>query len=117
MGVKTSGLVVISGCHRCCYGPEVTEALVPLWKARDRLCDKRLNALLPLQLESLERQGHLALDLEVREKLLAISSAMIDRVLASVRKTNPAPCPPGCTDPFRLKQINDRTKELTNQSS
>ena len=52
--------------HRCRYGPEVMEALVPLWEASDRLCGKRLQALLPLLLESLERHGQLVLDLEVR---------------------------------------------------
>ncbi|MFM7240243.1 MAG: transposase family protein [Cyanobium sp.] len=75
--------------HRCRYGPEVMEALVPLWEASDRLCGKRLQALLPLLLESLECHGHLALDLEVREKLLTISSATIDRLLAPVRETSP----------------------------
>ena len=75
--------------HRCRYGPEVMEALVPLWEASDRLCGKRLQALLPLLLESLERHGHLALDPEVREKLLTISSATIDRLLAPVRKMSP----------------------------
>jgi hypothetical protein len=62
---------------------------VPLWEASDRLCGKRLQALLPLLLESLERHGHLALDPEVKEKLLTISSATIDRMLAPVRKTSP----------------------------
>jgi hypothetical protein len=75
--------------HRCRYGPEVMEALVPLWEASDRLCGKRLQALLPLLLESLERHGHLALDPEVREKLLTISSATFDRLLAPVRKMSP----------------------------
>jgi len=37
--------------HRCRYGPEVMETLVPLWEAIDRLCGKRLQALLPLLLE------------------------------------------------------------------
>ena len=75
--------------HRCRYGPEVMEALVPLWEASDRLCGKRLQALLPLLLESLERHGHLSLDPEVREKLITISSATIDRMLAPVRKNSP----------------------------
>jgi hypothetical protein len=64
------------------------EALAPLWEASDGLCGKRLQALLPLLLESLERHGHLFLDLEMREKLLTISSATIDRLLAPVRKTS-----------------------------
>jgi hypothetical protein len=76
--------------HRCVYGPEVVEALVPLWEASDRLCGKRLTALLPLLVESLERHGHLALEPGVRQKLLTISSATIDRLLAPVRKSSPA---------------------------
>jgi hypothetical protein len=75
--------------HRCVYGPEVVEALVPLWEASDRLCGKRLAALLPLLVESLERHGHLDLEPAVREKLLTISSATIDRLLAPVRKSSP----------------------------
>jgi hypothetical protein len=71
--------------QRCRYGPEVLEALIPLWEASDRLCGNRLQALLPLLLESLERHGHLALESSVRQKLLTISSATIDRLLA--------PCP------------------------
>ena len=35
------------GQHRRRYGPEVVEALVPLWDASDRLCGKLLHALLP----------------------------------------------------------------------
>ncbi|MEO1004206.1 MAG: transposase, partial [Cyanobacteria bacterium J06638_7] len=76
--------------HRCVYGPEVVEVLVPLWEASDRLCGKRLAALLPLLVESLERHGHLDLEPGVRQKLLTISSATIDRLLAPVRKNSPA---------------------------
>ena len=72
--------------HRRRYGPEVVEALVPLWEASDRLCGKRLQALLPLLVESLESHGHLSLEPPVREALLAMSSATIDRMLAPIRK-------------------------------
>lgn len=72
--------------HRRRYGPEVVEALVPLWEASDRLCGKRLQALLPLLVESLESHGHLSLEPAVRESLLAMSSATIDRLLAPIRK-------------------------------
>jgi len=72
--------------HRRRYGPEVVEALVPLWEASDRLCGKRLQALLPLLVESLESHGHLSLEPSVREALLAMSSATIDRMLAPIRK-------------------------------
>ena len=59
-----------------------------LWESSDRLCGKRLQVLLPILLESLERHSHLTFDLEVREKLLTISGATIDRLLAPVRKTS-----------------------------
>jgi hypothetical protein len=72
--------------HRRRYGPDVVEALVPLWEASDRLCGKRLQALLPLLVESIESHGHLSLEPEVRELLLAMSSATIDRLLAPIRK-------------------------------
>jgi len=53
--------------HRRRYGPEVVAALVPLWEASDRLCGKRLQALLPLLVASLESHGHLSLEPAVRE--------------------------------------------------
>ena len=52
---------------------------MPLWEASDRLCGKRLAALLPLLVEALEDHGHLVLEAEVRDKLLTISSDTIDR--------------------------------------
>ncbi|WP_246833835.1 hypothetical protein [Synechococcus sp. CB0101] len=70
------------GQHRRRYGPEVVEALVPLWEASDRLCGKRLHALLPQLVESLEHHGHLQLEQSVRARVLMMSSATIDRLLA-----------------------------------
>ena len=67
------------------YDQAVREALVVLWEASDRICGKRLKPLIPLLMPAMERHGHLALDGEVRVRLLAISAATIDRVLAPVR--------------------------------
>jgi hypothetical protein len=75
----------LRGQHRRRYGPEVVEALVPLWEASDRLCGKRLHALLPQLVESLEHHGHLQLEQGVRARVLTMSSATIDRLLAPVR--------------------------------
>ncbi len=36
-------------------------ALIVLWEASDRVCGKRLKALLPTLLPALERNGHLKL--------------------------------------------------------
>lgn len=52
-----------------------------LWEASDRVCGKRLKALLPILLPALERNGHLKLDEEIRPKILSMSAATIDRLL------------------------------------
>ena len=68
------------------YNDAVREALVVLWEASDRICGKRLKPLLPMLVESMERHGHIALDDEVRDGLLAMSAATIDRSLRSIRE-------------------------------
>jgi hypothetical protein len=67
------------------YDEAVREALVVLWEASDRICGKRLKALLPILVPALERHGHLNLDEAVREKLLSASAATIDRLLSDTR--------------------------------
>jgi len=67
------------------YDQAVREALVVLWEASDRICGKRLKPLIPLLIPAMERHGHLALDEEVRTRLMEISAATIDRALAPVR--------------------------------
>lgn len=69
------------------YAEAVREALVVLWEAADRICGKRLKAILPRLITSMERHQHLALDPAVRELVLAASPATIDRLLTSVRGT------------------------------
>lgn len=56
-------------------------ALIVLWEASDRVCGKRLKALLPILLPALERNGHLKLDEQIRPKILSMSAATIDRLL------------------------------------
>lgn len=69
---------------RRAYDAAVREALTRVWEAGDRICGKRLKVALPCLVHSLEAHGHLALDTGVRERLLAISPASIDRVLTPV---------------------------------
>jgi hypothetical protein len=59
----------------------VRAALIVLWEASDRVCGKRLRALLPILLPALERNGHLHLAEVLRQKLLAMSASTIDRLL------------------------------------
>jgi hypothetical protein len=67
------------------YDAAVGAALVVLWEASDRVCGKRLKALLPVLVPALERHAHLHLDDAVRAKLLSASAATIDRMLAETR--------------------------------
>jgi hypothetical protein len=69
------------------YDEAARGALIVLWEASDRVCGKRLKALLPILLPALERHGHLRLEMEIRSKILAMSAATIDRSLQMPRRT------------------------------
>lgn len=56
-----------------------------LWEASDRLCSKRLKPLIPVLLPALALHGQLDVDGELRDKLLTISAATMDRLLSQVR--------------------------------
>ncbi len=49
------------------YDEAVKEALIVMWEAADRICGKRLKAVLPDFVDAMERHGHLNLDPEVRK--------------------------------------------------
>jgi hypothetical protein len=59
------------------YDEAARGALIVLWEASDRVCGKRLKALLPILLPALERNGHLKLEMEIRGKIL--SMALVQR--------------------------------------
>jgi len=67
------------------YDQAVQHALVTLWEASDRVCGKRLRPLLPILVSSLGRHGHLRLHEAIRQKVLTMSSATIDRLLSTAR--------------------------------
>jgi hypothetical protein len=69
------------------YSEAVRDTLVILWEATDRICGKRLQAILPSVVTALEEHGHLQLDPSVRQLVLAASAATIDRLLSTVRGT------------------------------
>lgn len=68
------------------YDDEVKEALILVWETASQLCSKRLVPFLPQLVEALEQHGHLLLSQETRSKLLGISPATVDRLLADVRQ-------------------------------
>ena len=69
------------------YDEAARGALIVLWEASDRVCGKRLKALLPILLPALERNGHLKLETDIRCKILSMSAATIDRLLRMPRRT------------------------------
>ena len=67
------------------YGEEVIEPLKFVWATLNGPSGKRLAPFMADAVEALERFGELDVVPEVRDKLLAMSSATIDRALASER--------------------------------
>jgi len=59
--------------------------LIVLWESSDRICSKRLKQAIPSFLTALEYHGRLILDEEIRNLILSVSPATIDRLLAPVR--------------------------------
>ena len=68
------------------YDEEVIAALRKVWVICDCICGKRLGPYLSEIIPVLERLGEVTIDAEVRTKLLKISPATIDRLLAPVKK-------------------------------
>ncbi|MEX0587650.1 MAG: transposase family protein, partial [Cyanobium sp.] len=77
------GSAQVAGRRR--YGPEVVQLLETLWEASDHLCGKRLAAVLPTLVTALERHGHLEIEPALKELLMQVSPATIDRLLAPAR--------------------------------
>lgn len=89
------------------YDEAARGALIVLWEASDRVCGKRLKALLPILLPALERNGHLKLDEEIRHKVLSMSAATIDRLLRTPRGASRTKKPRVTPEP--LRRIKMRT--------
>ena len=68
------------------YDKEVVVALRKVWVICDCICGKRLGPYLPEIVPVLERLDELKIADEVRKKLIEVSPATIDRLLAPVRK-------------------------------
>ena len=67
------------------YGLPVVEALRIVWETSDRVCGKRLAPFIGELLVALERHGELRLAPDVRQQLLTMSAATMDRRLKPYR--------------------------------
>ena len=90
------------------YDEAARGALIVLWEASDRVCGKRLKALLPILLPALERNAHLKLETDIRCKILSMSAATIDRLLRTPRLTRLAK-KPRRIEPEPRRRIKVRT--------
>jgi hypothetical protein len=73
--------------RRRVYDDAFRQALIVVWEAGDRVCGKRLKALIPLLIDAMERHGHAQLDPSVKDRLLRVGAATIDRLLREARAT------------------------------
>src|SRR5664279_5246157 len=71
------------------YDEAVRQALTVLWEAADRICGKRLKALIPMLVDAMERHGHLDLDPVIRSKIMQVSAARRARRIASSPTLHP----------------------------
>jgi hypothetical protein len=63
------------------YGATIKDALTALWEASDRVCGKRLAAMIPTLVPALAQHGRLQLGEGEQAQLLAVSAATIDHML------------------------------------
>jgi hypothetical protein len=72
--------------ERRIYDDAIRQTLVVVWEASDRVCGKRLRPLVPILVQAIERHVHLQLASDVRDGLLSMNAATIDRALRDVRE-------------------------------
>jgi hypothetical protein len=60
------------------YDEAFRQTLTVLWEAADRVCGKRLKALIPMLVAAMERHGHLDLDPVIKTKVLQVSAATME---------------------------------------
>jgi hypothetical protein len=70
---------------RAVYGADVRQALGVLWEVSDRVCSKRLKAMIPALLPALIRHGKIESDAALQKQLTTVSAATIDRLLEPIR--------------------------------
>ncbi len=71
------------------YDAEISRVLAKVWVMSNGLCSKRLVPFLPQLLDALQRHQELCLSGPIRDKLLCISPATVDRLLGAVRRSHP----------------------------
>lgn len=71
--------------RRKVYDGAVVEALIKIWEICGRICSKRLKPFIPEIIAVLERHGEMQLEEPLKDQLLMMSRATIDRCLRPAR--------------------------------
>jgi hypothetical protein len=95
--------------HKSKYNGDTKEALIKIWYTANQICSKRLVPFIPDLLTTLERFGHLALPVDVRNLLLTISPATVDRLLKTKRQEGQKGLSTTCAGSLLKNQIEVRT--------
>lgn len=82
----TQKLVILKTRSSKRYDEQVRQALTTIWCAANQICSKRLVPFLPQLIAAMERHGHLRLPADVKNQLLHISPATVDRLLGPERE-------------------------------
>lgn len=75
--------------RRKVYQGKVVQALEQIWEIYGRICSKRLHPFLPEGIKILEQCGEINLSPQIKQLLLSMSCATIDRCLKKARFTHP----------------------------
>ena len=62
-------MIALPSPRKRLYDEAARQALTVLWEAADRVCGKRLKALIPMLVDAMERHGHLDLDPVIKTKV------------------------------------------------
>lgn len=68
------------------YGQDVIEPLLILWRADNEICGERFHPFIPTLLPKMIELGEIKVNLEVQEKLLAISLGTVKRIIRRTKR-------------------------------
>jgi hypothetical protein len=68
------------------YDEQFRQVLLYIWYTANQVCSKRLVPFLPDLVAAMERHGHLRVTADIRDKLVKISAATVDRLLQPERR-------------------------------
>jgi hypothetical protein len=67
------------------YDEQFIHVITIIWNTANQICSKRLVPFIPNLVSAMERHGHLRITQEIRDKLLKVSPATVDRLLHNER--------------------------------